>query len=101
MAPRNCPATPGYCVVGIKCRKPFRPKTTKIKPNRTREMMPMYFIYLPPFLHLRKMRDRKSTRLNSSHLVISYAVFCLKKKKIQEHHLHSRSHLSTTRRCRS
>src|SRR2546426_3912707 len=28
-----------------------------------------------------QMRDRKSTRLNSSHLVISYAVFCLKKKK--------------------
>src|SRR5256885_3284520 len=27
------------------------------------------------------MADRKSTRLNSSHLVISYAVFCLKKKK--------------------
>src|SRR5256885_2543188 len=27
-------------------------------------------------------RDRKSTRLNSSHLVISYAVFCLKKKKV-------------------
>src|SRR5256885_8405619 len=27
------------------------------------------------------MKDRKSTRLNSSHLVISYAVFCLKKKK--------------------
>src|SRR2546426_2101100 len=29
----------------------------------------------------RAARDRKSTRLNSSHLVISYAVFCLKKKK--------------------
>src|SRR5262245_45926058 len=28
-----------------------------------------------------KLRDRKSTRLNSSHLGISYAVFCLKKKK--------------------
>src|SRR2546426_3634839 len=28
--------------------------------------------------------DRKSTRLNSSHLVISYAVFCLKKKKIMK-----------------
>src|SRR5438034_9837409 len=28
-----------------------------------------------------KRRDRKSTRLNSSHTVISYAVFCLKKKK--------------------
>src|SRR5256885_4149869 len=27
------------------------------------------------------LADRKSTRLNSSHLVISYAVFCLKKKK--------------------
>src|SRR5256885_13164843 len=30
---------------------------------------------------LEKYGDRKSTRLNSSHLVISYAVFCLKKKK--------------------
>src|SRR5690606_40063161 len=29
-------------------------------------------------------RDRKSTRLNSSHVKISYAVFCLKKKKITE-----------------
>src|SRR5205814_9464659 len=29
----------------------------------------------------RRSRDRKSTRLNSSHLGISYAVFCLKKKK--------------------
>src|SRR5256885_4422170 len=29
--------------------------------------------------------DRKSTRLNSSHLVISYAVFCLKKKKRQHY----------------
>src|SRR5260221_8565613 len=29
----------------------------------------------------RPNRDRKSTRLNSSHTVISYAVFCLKKKK--------------------
>src|SRR5256885_7066104 len=28
-----------------------------------------------------RVQDRKSTRLNSSHLVISYAVFCLKKKK--------------------
>src|SRR5256885_5689543 len=33
----------------------------------------------------RRGRDRKSTRLNSSHLVISYAVFCLKKKN----HMHS------------
>src|SRR5256885_2809821 len=31
--------------------------------------------------YLEVLKDRKSTRLNSSHLVISYAVFCLKKKK--------------------
>src|SRR5256885_12134437 len=34
-----------------------------------------------PVRGLRRRLDRKSTRLNSSHLVISYAVFCLKKKK--------------------
>src|SRR5256885_9749018 len=41
--------------------------------------------------------DRKSTRLNSSHLVISYAVFCLKKKKtdpsIRYDQLHAVTHL--------
>src|SRR5256885_10714050 len=35
--------------------------------------------------NLRISTDRKSTRLNSSHLVISYAVFCLKKKKMSLH----------------
>src|SRR5256885_12923638 len=43
-------------------------------------------IYLSVEDHARrieKIEDRKSTRLNSSHLVISYAVFCLKKKKTQ------------------
>src|SRR3712207_8637810 len=38
---------------------------------------------------MRRYRDRKSTRLNSSHANISYAVFCLKKKKLkcyQSHH---------------
>src|SRR5262245_64489877 len=58
--------------------------------------------------------DRKSTRLNSSHLGISYAVFCLKKKKkrkeeknmksIQEYtqmnKCTTRSEASTDRRCR-
>src|SRR5690625_6197954 len=32
----------------------------------------------------RARKDRKSTRLNSSHVAISYAVFCLKKKKMQQ-----------------
>ena len=35
----------------------------------------------------RPEQDRKSTRLNSSHVVISYAVFCLKKKKAKTNHL--------------
>src|SRR5690625_5595068 len=34
---------------------------------------------------LKLARDRKSTRLNSSHVAISYAVFCLKKKKMLNH----------------
>src|SRR5947207_10669904 len=36
---------------------------------------------------LPKEEDRKSTRLNSSHTVISYAVFCLKKKNHADHQL--------------
>src|SRR5437588_9151802 len=38
--------------------------------------------------------DRKSTRLNSSHTVISYAVFCLKKKTKTEEHIHRLTNLS-------
>src|SRR5258708_28793555 len=45
----------------------------------------------------RELGDRKSTRLNSSHQIISYAVFCLKKKKNRSEKLvhvaaHSRQH---------
>src|SRR5690349_22528934 len=36
-----------------------------------------------------KLTDRKSTRLNSSHVEISYAVFCLKKKKATNRHNHA------------
>src|SRR5258708_22556867 len=39
-------------------------------------------------------RDRKSTRLNSSHQIISYAVFCLKKKNILAAHRDDTSHRS-------
>src|SRR5947208_5909790 len=35
---------------------------------------------MPAYLEFRAAPDRKSTRLNSSHQIISYAVFCLKKK---------------------
>src|SRR5256885_7059677 len=49
------------------------------------------FLQLPLALQsdarsLLEQADRKSTRLNSSHLVISYAVFCLKKKNISKNH---------------
>src|SRR4051794_41736202 len=45
---------------------------------------------------LRRSRDRKSTRLNSSHPSISYAVFCLKKKKknTNRKHKHTTHHTS-------
>src|SRR2546426_5229644 len=49
--------------------------------------------------HRARKRDRKSTRLNSSHLVISYAVFCLKKKKKKNMRKSSRinyTYLTTT-----
>src|SRR5258708_24401962 len=36
--------------------------------------------------------DRKSTRLNSSHQIISYAVFCLKKKKTHNHAYNTKRH---------
>src|SRR3712207_8629500 len=39
-----------------------------------------------------RRRDRKSTRLNSSHANISYAVFCLKKKKLSPHSLTTTVH---------
>src|SRR5690606_39486275 len=39
---------------------------------------------LDPGAGARRARDRKSTRLNSSHVKISYAVFCLKKKTARE-----------------
>src|SRR2546430_11855452 len=42
-------------------------------------------------------RDRKSTRLNSSHSQISYAVFCLKKKKKSDHTIYA---ISTKSDCR-
>src|SRR5256885_7265692 len=69
-------------------------KTLSNGPQRDelyREMDKLFFAYAPlrPVAHRTLTgltQDRKSTRLNSSHLVISYAVFCLK-KKIEEHYI--------------
>src|SRR2546422_4234663 len=52
----------------------------------------------PSFAHALELRqDRKSTRLNSSHGYISYAVFCLKKKKKRPHITSQRTHYRTSR----
>src|SRR5271165_7535247 len=51
----------------------------------------------------RRSRDRKSTRLNSSHVKISYAVFCLKKKnkRLDPHEEHRPKHSDDRRKgCR-
>src|SRR5699024_12381940 len=70
------------------------PATTEIYTLSLHDALPIYFItqllkIFTVFLYLRSFvnrnafshKDRKSTRLNSSHVSISYAVFCLKKKK--------------------
>src|SRR5690349_12209752 len=53
-------------------------------------------ISAPPQRRPRSSSDRKSTRLNSSHVEISYAVFCLKKKKSLQSFLHQKDETSAT-----
>src|SRR5690349_24010471 len=47
------------------------------------------------------IRDRKSTRLNSSHVEISYAVFCLKKKKKKKKNKNKTRNIKTKKKLRS
>src|SRR5258705_10202548 len=66
-------------------RSTLFPYTPLFRSRRAGEPVPR--LLMARYLHLlkaEKTRDRKSTRLNSSHLGISYAVFCLKKKKIEK-----------------
>src|SRR5260221_5293478 len=69
---------------------PFKVNTSHVK------FMNFVGVYQSLIEHFAEelIKDRKSTRLNSSHTVISYAVFCLKKKKqrrdIQLLHIRSR-----------
>src|ERR1039457_3888347 len=83
--PRRCPgATPSRPGAPEKAgsRPPPRslgPQTRRYRGGRPRLLVPGA---RGGPTSLESHTDRKSTRLNSSHLVISYAVFCLKKKKI-------------------
>src|SRR5256885_5727912 len=56
-------------------------KITLVAEKRTEAKGFHHIIVLDTSKSMDGQKDRKSTRLNSSHLVISYAVFCLKKKK--------------------
>src|SRR5256885_10071311 len=58
------------------CQRPPGENRTRVYQTRVRSRKTML-----RFSSTKVLQDRKSTRLNSSHLVISYAVFCLKKKK--------------------
>src|SRR5256885_9117101 len=66
---------------GRKTRRPEKRARPAGGGRRDEPLHPMYALRaLRPGDRWRDGADRKSTRLNSSHLVISYAVFCLKKK---------------------
>src|SRR5262245_63101910 len=63
-------------------RSTLFPYTTLFRSARRRKLVASPgFAPGPPVSETGALLDRKSTRLNSSHLGISYAVFCLKKKK--------------------
>src|SRR5256885_8744538 len=62
-------------------RSTLFPYTTLFRsPGRSVQMVLKLHLVTPAGDRAPQQPDRKSTRLNSSHLVISYAVFCLKKK---------------------
>src|SRR2546429_3798719 len=65
--------------------------------ENTRALLAVLLSALPssPLRAAGELEDRKSTRLNSSHGYISYAVFCLKKKK-KTHQYHMTDHICTT-----
>src|SRR2546422_7438316 len=70
-------------------RSTLFPYTTLFRSHQERERVRLARLgrsaHRPAWLSSSR-RDRKSTRLNSSHGYISYAVFCLKKKKKNTHH---------------
>src|SRR5690606_42019337 len=70
------PARPGPRPSPPRERAPALPARGRLGPRRRTPQVPP-----PQLLEPAPPLDRKSTRLNSSHVKISYAVFCLKKKK--------------------
>src|SRR3989454_5509465 len=73
--------TQAATVVGNYGYPGLQPELRVSKEAATATLKPGAFLNDTGAGFLQQHTDRKSTRLNSSHLVISYAVFCLKKKK--------------------
>src|SRR5690606_25349632 len=76
-------ASPGHAV-GLMDRIWFTPPRLRRRPGPEAERWLARAEPLPVRVHGQRVQDRKSTRLNSSHVKISYAVFCLKKKKTED-----------------
>src|SRR5688500_19097831 len=66
---------------GLETRRRLRREARKVKRAAREKAGELADNVTDRYEHARRTVDRKSTRLNSSHLVMSYAVFCLKKKK--------------------
>src|SRR5690606_39797032 len=85
-------ALPIFSAQDISYQLPLTPSSPSPPPESQKKCPwrstgnPAYKTYpaYPPAPPRRACQDRKSTRLNSSHVKISYAVFCLKKKKNTE-----------------
>src|SRR2546430_2968335 len=67
---------------------PLTPETAALATSKLRQRQRLEQAGVPQPRSIVCAGDRKSTRLNSSHSQISYAVFCLKKKKKPEHRRH-------------
>src|SRR5690606_40502832 len=76
------PSTPFRCDFGLAYRATSGSSDFRQVQNRIRAMLDRLLHSLRELIRskLKRCLDRKSTRLNSSHVKISYAVFCLKKK---------------------
>src|SRR5256885_5615715 len=90
---RSAAVVPPTVLFDPPCRMPIASKPKELAADVPARFVPLKFAATTSLAASRviarrlKFRiDRKSTRLNSSHLVISYAVFCLKKNKCMDNH---------------
>src|SRR3989442_5366658 len=86
----NDTATTEIYTLSLHDALPIFLRSLKVRKERVKSILQIFQSSLiSTLVRLGSLSDRKSTRLNSSHVRISYAVFCLKKKKkhIQSNHV--------------